>query len=98
MATVDVKGLTAVLDVLCLFVGFDPCDSNPCQNNGSCVTHLKTYTCSCQPEFTGVHCETRTYGGRTCTVVRHVATSPYMFTDQLKLKHLDLLPVSQLLS
>ncbi len=35
-----------------------PCDTNPCQNNGSCVVQGKSYACICvKPQFTGLNCE-----------------------------------------
>ena len=39
------------------------CESNPCRNGGFCRdTDENTYTCECQPSFTGVSCETRISG------------------------------------
>ncbi|XP_041369827.1 sushi, von Willebrand factor type A, EGF and pentraxin domain-containing protein 1-like [Gigantopelta aegis] len=39
----------------CIFV--NTCDSNPCQNSGTCVDGLDEYTCRCRPGYSGVHCE-----------------------------------------
>lgn len=33
------------------------CYDSPCQNNGTCHSHLENYTCSCLEEFTGQNCE-----------------------------------------
>ncbi|KAL9978347.1 hypothetical protein ACROYT_G015848 [Oculina patagonica] len=37
----------------------DPCQTNPCQNNGDCVPYFasNTYHCSCKAGFAGAHCE-----------------------------------------
>ena len=34
------------------------CQSNPCQNNATCLMRLNGYDCSCVPGFTALHCET----------------------------------------
>jgi len=40
----------------------DPCMSEPCQNNGSCVLGADSnYTCSCLAGTTGTLCETSQY-------------------------------------
>ncbi|XP_070176519.1 sushi, nidogen and EGF-like domain-containing protein 1 [Littorina saxatilis] len=41
----------------------DDCASSHCQNGGSCVDQINTYTCNCQAGYTGTHCET----GKTIT-------------------------------
>ncbi|XP_078696559.1 sushi, von Willebrand factor type A, EGF and pentraxin domain-containing protein 1-like isoform X3 [Branchiostoma floridae x Branchiostoma belcheri] len=37
--------------------GVNECESNPCQNGGSCVDHINTFTCLCTPGYTGINCE-----------------------------------------
>ncbi|XP_013070411.2 uncharacterized protein LOC106057644 isoform X3 [Biomphalaria glabrata] len=37
---------------------FDPCQSTPCQNNGTCTSSNANFTCSCLPGTTGPTCET----------------------------------------
>ena len=34
-----------------------PCDSNPCQNGGSCIDANGNYTCMCPVEFEGPNCD-----------------------------------------
>ena len=41
-----------------LFVVTDFCESNPCQNEGSCVKKIGAYTCNCEAGCTGDNCET----------------------------------------
>ena len=35
----------------------DDCESNPCQNGGTCTDGLLSYVCSCLLCYTGTHCE-----------------------------------------
>ncbi|XP_062584741.1 matrilin-2-like [Saccostrea cucullata] len=39
----------------CIFV--NTCNSDPCQNGGSCIDGENRYTCNCIQGYTGVHCE-----------------------------------------
>ncbi|KAL0974140.1 hypothetical protein UPYG_G00216160 [Umbra pygmaea] len=51
------------------WVGYEDgnqCKSLPCQNQGSCEDHMGSYSCSCQPGFTGSNCEIET--SRRCEV------------------------------
>ncbi len=57
-----VQNVTAANDdfisKICLF----PCNSNPCQNNGTCVeVQYDQYQCQCPDGYTGVNCETREF-------------------------------------
>lgn len=56
-----------LLILLVLLSSFLPTDLNyctnhkPCKNDASCTnTGQGSYTCTCQPGFTGVNCETET--------------------------------------
>ncbi|KAG5871345.1 hypothetical protein JTB14_008042 [Gonioctena quinquepunctata] len=33
------------------------CESNPCQNNGTCLDAQNGYTCNCLPGYSGIYCE-----------------------------------------
>ena len=34
------------------------CQSQPCQNGGTCVDDIDSYTCNCLPDYTGPNCGT----------------------------------------
>lgn len=40
------------------FSDFNECESNPCQNGGTCTDHLNQYSCRCAHGYTGVNCQT----------------------------------------
>lgn len=40
-----------------LIPDFDECVSSPCVH-GTCTDQLHSYTCHCQPGYTGTNCET----------------------------------------
>ena len=44
--------------VCCGFADINECDSNPCQNSGSCTNGHNKYTCVCVAGFSGDRCET----------------------------------------
>ena len=35
----------------------ETCASNPCQNGGSCVDGIGSYSCSCPTGYEGDHCQ-----------------------------------------
>lgn len=39
----------------------DACESNPCDNGGTCQDHDDSYICTCAPGFTGTNCESEIY-------------------------------------
>lgn len=50
------EGICSYLDSSC---NEDPCISNPCQSNGTCLSILSStnYTCKCPEQYTGYRCE-----------------------------------------
>lgn len=40
-----------------LIVELNECQSNPCQNGGSCTDKINGYLCTCVPGFVGTNCE-----------------------------------------
>ena len=36
------------------------CESNPCENGGTCMNLEDGYSCACEPGFTGTVCQTGT--------------------------------------
>ena len=55
------------------FVSVDYCNPNPCKNRGVCVVEEgKGYSCSCEPGFTGFHCQ-----GNTERVINEYSNSSH---------------------
>ena len=42
-------------------VDIDECESNPCENGGTCADAVNGYSCECAPGFTDANCKTGTY-------------------------------------
>ena len=40
-----------------VFVGIEPCQSNPCKNKGTCRKSGNSYNCACSAGYTGLQCE-----------------------------------------
>ena len=38
-------------------MNINECASNPCQNNGVCISGFESYTCKCQSGYSGVNCQ-----------------------------------------
>ena len=50
---------TALFSIYYLFVDIDDdCESNPCENDGTCTDMGDGYECECENGFTGTNCET----------------------------------------
>ena len=44
------------------FSVIDMCESNPCENDGECVSEVNSFTCDCDgTRYTGEHCEEGEY-------------------------------------
>ena len=39
-----------------IFSDIDDCDSNPCENNATCVDEVNDYTCNCTVGYFGKNC------------------------------------------
>ena len=50
--------LLVLYNVYC-YLGLDECANNPCVN-GKCEDGDNSYTCTCDPGFTGPHCDQST--------------------------------------
>ena len=46
-----------------MFADVDECASAPCQNDGSCIEQLNSYSCNCYNGTLGTNCETGTSWG-----------------------------------
>ena len=42
-----------------------PCESDPCGNNGGCVSHITYFICTCINGYTGQFCEERKYDAKS---------------------------------
>ena len=52
------KNFTRISNVEILFADIDECASSPCQNGGTCVDGINSYSCNCNAGYTGDNCET----------------------------------------
>ena len=42
---------------ICVLIELDECQSDPCQNNATCIDQLNKFTCLCLNGFNGDLCE-----------------------------------------
>uniref|UniRef100_A0A8C9Z4Y3 Neurocan core protein n=1 Tax=Sander lucioperca TaxID=283035 RepID=A0A8C9Z4Y3_SANLU len=47
---------TALYDAYC-YRDIDDCQSNPCQNGGTCIDEINSFVCLCLPSYGGAACE-----------------------------------------
>ena len=66
----------------------DPCKSNPCLNDGTCTKEDKTYTCSCNGDYSGHTCESKS-GRKICVIILMdvVGFILYMYENNQPLQH-----------
>uniref|UniRef100_A0A8C0H4T2 Coagulation factor VII n=1 Tax=Chelonoidis abingdonii TaxID=106734 RepID=A0A8C0H4T2_CHEAB len=55
-----------ILCVLIITQIANQCDSDPCQNGGTCVDHFQAYVCLCPEEYKGKNCEKGLNDKPTC--------------------------------
>ena len=48
-----------------IFTEIDECESDPCQNGGTCNEGVNGYECDCPPFISGINCET----GKRCPML-----------------------------
>ena len=56
---IDVHCASYVYFDYSLFEDGDECSSNSCQNNGTCIDEIASYSWKCPLQYTGSHCEQR---------------------------------------
>ena len=48
--------------IFVFIIDIDECESNPCENGGTCTDMEDGYECACESGFTGMECETGNFG------------------------------------
>lgn len=62
--------------IYCISTDRDPCESFPCENNGTCgrVGFTDDFTCDCVPGFNGILCEigntTKLINGTSVSIIK----------------------------
>ena len=62
-------------------IDIDDCQSEPCQNNGTCHDLVNDYRCDCVAGFNGTNCDNSTY---TKSCMSNFALEEVVFAVQLK--------------
>ncbi|XP_041483543.1 neurocan core protein-like isoform X2 [Lytechinus variegatus] len=62
----DVRVPQEAWDKTNMYCAFPACNSNPCQNGGSCKEELDGYSCSCLEAYRGKHCQIPTCYSNPC--------------------------------
>ncbi len=65
--------------------GVNACNSNPCQNNGTCQSSEGGYTCVCTPGWSGATCEDAT--SMDCSPFYSFNSKSYVIQKKVLLEH-----------
>ena len=49
--------VTIMTKIQILYTDIDECAASPCQNGGTCVDGVNSYTCNCEVGYAGKNCE-----------------------------------------
>ena len=75
----------------------DECESNPCENGGTCIDDVNMYTCQCVTLFTGQQCGTgicafgyiSLFKSQSQLVANFATVSPFFLPEQRNKAHAD---------
>ncbi|CAB1460177.1 unnamed protein product, partial [Pleuronectes platessa] len=59
-AVLSIEGRRKLFDFAGMIFGethIDDCQSNPCQNGGTCIDEINSFVCLCLPSYGGATCE-----------------------------------------
>ena len=72
------------IHMLLMSLDIDDCQSDPCQNNGTCRDLVNDYRCDCVAGFNGTNCENSTYIKSCSSSESNLALETAVFPVQLK--------------
>ena len=52
----EVQLIQLIFNLYWFLIDIDECQSSPCQNDGTCLDNLNSYSCNCFPGWTGKNC------------------------------------------